>query len=301
MNEAIERFILYLATERGLSTAYQLSNRQSLEAFTAWLAQEKGVTRPDSVTFAQVTEYLTVRRHGGLAPASIMLAVVAIKLFFRFLHARKELVEDLTQFLALPRLEAQLPETLNEMQVEQLLESLPPPQEYARGSVALRDRAMIELLYASGLRASELVGARLEHLYLEERVIRVTGKGEKTRLVPFGQRAREALERYLASERPLHVTKKSGSHLFLSIRGTGLTRVRLWQIVRQRAEAAGVIGAYPHLLRHSFATHLLNNGADLRVIQEMLGHADIGTTQVYTHVDQTHLKSVHHQFHPRAK
>jgi integrase/recombinase XerD len=198
--------------------------------------------------------------------------------------------------LTLPRIERFLPETLNESEVERLIESIPLDQP-----LGLRDRAMVELLYASGLRISELVNARLEHLSLEEKVIRVTGKGNKTRLVPVGAKARDALAAYLERERPRHVKRRTGSELFLSVRGGKLTSVRCWQIVKARAKAAGLEeDVYPHLLRHSFATHLLNNGADLRVIQEMLGHADISTTQIYTHVDQDRLKAVHHKFHPRG-
>jgi integrase/recombinase XerD len=192
--------------------------------------------------------------------------------------------------------ERYLPETLNEAQMEQFLESIPTEQP-----LGLRDRAIIELLYASGLRISELTNARLEHLCLEEHVIRVTGKGNKTRLVPVGAKARSAIEAYLNKERPLHVKRRTGSELFLSIRGGKLTTARCWQIVKTRARHAGLEeNVYPHLLRHSFATHLLGNGADLRLIQEMLGHADISTTQVYTHVDKDRLKSVHHKYHPRG-
>ena len=165
----------------------------------------------------------------------------------------------------------------------------------------LRDRAILELLYASGLRAAELVGARLENLDLEQGIIRVTGKGNKTRIVPVGSRAREVLTRYLEIARLKLVKKRTGSVLFLSNRGGGLTTHRVWEIVRDAAKRAGLeTRVYPHLVRHSFATHLLSNGADLRVIQEMLGHADISTTEIYTHVDSARLKAVHHKFHPRA-
>jgi integrase/recombinase XerD len=160
---------------------------------------------------------------------------------------------------------------------------------------------MLELLYASGLRISELADARLENLQIEEGIIRVTGKGSKTRLVPVGGKAREALRAYLQGERPALVKHRTGSEIFLSSRGGKLTTVRIWQIVKRVAKHAGLEqNVYPHLLRHSFATHLLGNGADLRIIQELLGHADISTTQVYTHVDQQRLKAVHRKFHPRA-
>ena len=160
---------------------------------------------------------------------------------------------------------------------------------------------MIELLYSSGLRVSELVGARLENMNLDDGFIRVTGKGSKTRVIPVGSKARDAVADYLANERPRLVKKKTGSQVFIGAHGRNLTPQRAWQIVKARARAAGLEGRiYPHLLRHSFATHLLENGADLRVIQELLGHADIATTQIYTHVDQKRLHAVHKKFHPRA-
>ncbi len=296
MQEAIDALLLYLATERGLSDLYQLSTRQSLEGFAAWLARAKGVREPGKVEFAHLGEYLAFRKQGGLAAASIRLIAVALKIFFRFLHRRGHLPHDLAEMLPLPRVERYLPETLNEAQVETLLESIAPDQH-----LGLRDRAIVELLYASGLRVSELTHARLEHLHLEEKVIRVTGKGNKTRLVPLGNKAREALEAYLRTERPRLVKRRTGSEIFLSVRGGALTAARCWQILKERAKSAGLEqNIYPHLLRHSFATHLLGNGADLRLIQEMLGHADISTTQIYTHVDQTRLKGVHRKFHPRA-
>ncbi len=296
MEDAIESFILYLATERGLSANYQLSTRQSLEGFAAWLRLEHGVNEPGEVTLRHAGDYLAVRKQGGLAAASVKVIVVALKIFFRFLHQRGRLAQDPMETLPLPRVERFLPETLNEAQVEALLESI--PQDDALG---LRDRAIVELLYASGLRVSELVNARLEALNLEDRLIRVTGKGNKTRLIPLGAKAREALVAYLEKGRPVHVKRRTGSEVFLSIRGSGLTTVRIWQVLKERAKAAGMEeNLYPHLLRHSFATHLLANGADLRIIQEMLGHADISTTQIYTHVDRSHLKNTHRKFHPRS-
>jgi integrase/recombinase XerD len=195
-----------------------------------------------------------------------------------------------------PRLEKYLPDTLNEPSVVRLLESIDDAMPLAR-----RDRAMLELLYASGLRVSELTGARLENLFLEEGAVRVTGKGSKTRIIPVGSAARATLTAYLEGERPGLVSRHSGSEIFLSNRGRKLTTARVWQIVKERAKMAGIeSNVYPHLLRHSFATHLLGNGADLRVIQELLGHADIATTQIYTHVDQKHLRDVHRRFHPRG-
>ena len=328
MEQSIESFIRYLAVERGLSDNYQLSTQRSLNDFASWCAEktrgprsasgpassaepparsewptarravkgQREKTAWQAVTLPMISEYLGEKKKAGLAAASIKLIVVALKIFFRFLAGKGEIKRDPTEALSLPRIERYLPETLNEIQVEQLLNGVD-----TKVPLGLRDRAMIELLYASGLRISELAGARLENFYPEEGTIRVIGKGNKTRIVPVGRKACEALACYLSTERPRLIKRRSGSEIFLSERGTKLTTARIWQIVKEKARHAGLEkNIYPHLLRHSFATHLLSNGADLRIIQEMLGHADISTTQVYTHVDQQRLKAVHRQFHPRA-
>lgn len=297
MQQEIEDFILHLATERGLSDNYQLSTRLSLEAFSQWAAQSKKLHAPGEIKSSDLTDFLAHRKRAGFAAASIKLVVVALKIFFRWLYQRQRIPRDPGEILPLPRVERYLPETLNEQQIERLLDALP-----VTGALALRNRAIFELLYACGLRVSELCGARMEHLDLDTRIIRVTGKGDKTRVIPIGTKAVEALNLYLASERPGLVRKHTRSHVFLSVRGHPLTPDRIWQLVKETAKLAGLpSNVYPHLLRHSFATHLLSNGADLRIIQELLGHADIATTQIYTHVDQQRLKSVHYRFHPRAK
>jgi len=296
VEQSIEPFIRYLAVERGLSENYQLSTQRSLSDFAQWCAGKKKIGRVGNVTLALISEYLGEKKRTGLSAASIKLIVVALKIWFRFLAGRGEVGRDPTEALPLPRIERYLPETLNELQVEQLIESVDTKVPFGR-----RDRAMMELLYASGLRISELANARLENFAPEEGTIRVLGKGNKTRIVPVGRKACEAVERYLSTERPDLVKARTGSEIFLSARGTKLTTARIWQIVKAHARRSGLkANIYPHLLRHSFATHLLSNGADLRIIQEMLGHADISTTQVYTHVDQQRLKAVHRQFHPRA-
>ena len=296
MHDPIDSFIRYLAVERGLSENYQLSTQRSLLDFAQWCSSRRKIDNFRAVTLPLVGDYLAERKRAGLSAASIKLIVVALKIFFRFLVSRGILTRDPTEALALPRIERYLPETLNELQVEQLIDSIE-----TKAPLGLRDRAIVELLYASGLRISELANARIENFNAEERILRVTGKGNKTRLVPVGRKACEALAAYLSSERPTLVKRRSGSEIFLSARGGKLTTARIWQIVKKHARHSGVEkNIYPHLLRHSFATHLLGNGADLRIIQEMLGHADISTTQIYTHVDQHRLKAVHRQFHPRA-
>ena len=292
----IEDFIMHLATERGLSDNYQLSTRRSLETFCQWGEKTKQLTGSGAVTLSDIQEFLAERKRIGLSAASIKLEVVALKIFFRWLAARTRIPHDPAEVLPLPRIERFLPETLNEAEVERLLAAPDTTQP-----LGLRDKAMIELLYASGLRAGELVGARLENMDLDHRVIRVTGKGNKTRLVPIGSKAIDAIRAYLEKERPNLVSKRTGSHVFLTHHGKGMTTARLWQIVKGHAARAGLDQTvYPHLMRHSFATHLLTGGADLRIIQELLGHADISTTEIYTHVEHSRLKAVHRKFHPRG-
>jgi integrase/recombinase XerD len=294
--EAIDCFILYLATERGLSENYQLLTKRSLEKFADWARTAKQYASPREVELSALTEYLGTEKERGLAPGSMKLVVVALKIFFRFLKMRLMIDRDPAELLPLPRLVRFLPETLNQPQVNHLLEVSLEGRPFP-----LRDRAILELFYASGLRISELAGARLENLNLQERLIRVIGKGAKTRLVPVGRMACEAIAQYVDQERIRLVAPKTGNEVFLSRHGKKLTTQRIWQIIKEIAATAGFeINVYPHLLRHSFATHLLANGADLRIIQEMLGHADIGTTQIYTHVEQSRLKSIHRQFHPRG-
>lgn len=296
MEEFIDQFLLYLATERGLSTNYQLSTQRSLEAFAKWSSGVARISALDDIKPGHFAEYLTWRKRAGLAAASIKLEAIALRVFFRFLLARKILSSNPAENLSVPRIEKYLPETLDTSAIKRLLESIREADTFG-----LRDRAMLELLYASGLRISELCNARLENLDLNEGLIRVTGKGNKTRLVPVGSAARAALARYLEIERPKLVSRRTGAEVFLSVRGRKLTPQRVWQLIKRYAARAGLeANVYPHLLRHSFATHLLAGGADLRIIQEMLGHADISTTQIYTHVDSSRLKAVHRKFHPRA-
>ena len=295
--EAIDQFLLYLATERGLSDNYQLSTRRSLEELANWANTTKQIHSPIRIVTADLTEFLGYEKAKGLAPASMKLVVVAIKVFFRFLRIRSLVGNDPAELLPLPRLVRYLPETMNQVEVKRLLET-----DLSDRPFPLRDRAIMELFYSSGLRISELMGARLENLNLKERILRVIGKGSKTRIVPVGCAACEAIDQYLVRERVTLVGKKTGNEIFLSRHGKKLTTQRIWQIVKEIAASAGAeINVYPHLLRHSFATHLLANGADLRIIQELLGHADISTTQIYTHVDQSRLLAIHKKYHPRGR
>lgn len=292
----IDSFILFLATERGLSPAYQLSVRQSLDSLMTW-ADQKGFTEASQISTDNLTSFLTLRRKEGLSASSQRILVVHLKIFFRFLVARHGSTSDPAESLLPPKEPAKLPETLSAQHLSGLLNSVDPAKPLGK-----RDLAMLELFYSSGLRLSELCNARLEHLDEDDAILRVTGKGNKTRLVPVGDRALHAIKSYLTSERPeLVKSGKTSSHIFISIRGGALSPDRVRQIVKKRAEQAGLPHKiYPHLLRHSFATHLLEGGADLRVIQELLGHADISTTQIYTHLDQKHLIQTHKNHHPRA-
>lgn len=292
----IDAFLLHLATERGLSDNYQLLVRRVLETFAAWCKRVRDREDIARVVTRDLSDYLAHRKGDGIAASSLRIEVIALKIFFRWLAARGFRSGDPAEAVLPPRGEQWLPDTLNEAEIRTLLDSITGSEPLDR-----RDKAVLELFYASGLRVSEVTTARLEHLSLEEGWIRVTGKGRKTRLVPVGADARGALDVYLNSARPKLVKKKTQSFIFLNRSGGWLTTARVWQIVKERARRAGLDPGrvYPHLLRHSFATHLLANGADLRVIQEMLGHADISTTQIYTHVDQRRLKEAHRKFHPR--
>jgi integrase/recombinase XerD len=290
----IDDFLLYVATERGLSTAYQLSIRQTLDALCDWI-NGRQLTLQDIGT-DELSHFLTTRKEESLGASSLRITAVHVKIFFRWLVGKERLPMDPAEPLHAPKPEKILPETLHAQDCQKLLESIDVTKPLGG-----RDRSILELFYSSGLRLSELCGARLEHLDMEEKFLRVTGKGNKTRIVPLGEMARQAIERYLAVDRPTLIKRRTSSHLFLSIRGGALSPDRVREIVKERAAQAGLEqNIYPHLLRHSFATHLLEGGADLRVIQELLGHADIATTQIYTHVDQKRLKSIHKNFHPRG-
>ena len=296
MSSDIEEFLMYLATERGLSESYQLLVQRSLDVFSDWLGKNTTVQSWQAIEPRQITDFLIFRKRSGLQASTVRLDAVAIRIFFRFLVARRSWPKNPAATLVLPRPEKHLPETLRPEQVLKLLESIGP-----NDPLGLRDRAMMELLYSSGLRVSELCNARLENIDLDACFIRVTGKGNKTRLVPLGKPAAAAIRAYLARERPELVSKKTGAEIFLSIRGKKLTTPRIRQLIKQYAARAGLeMNVYPHLMRHSFATHLLGGGADLRIIQELLGHADISTTQIYTHVENSGLKAVIKKFHPRA-
>jgi integrase/recombinase XerD len=294
MEGKIDAFLRHLAIERGLSDAYQLSVSQTLVSLRCWLSS-RNIALVDTGT-EELAAFLSTRKDDGLCPASIRLTTVHLRIFYRWLSVTGQAAMDPAEPLAISKNEMKLPETLSVRHVELLLGSISIAEELGR-----RDKAILELFYSAGLRLAELCAARLEWMDAEEGFLRVTGKGKKTRLVRVGTKAREAIADYLANERPKLVGRKTSSHIFIGVRGVSLTPERVRQIVKQRAEMAGVsVRVHPHMLRHSFATHLLEGGADLRVIQELLGHADIATTQIYTHVSSKGLKETHRKFHPRG-
>ncbi len=289
----LERYLEMLVVERGLSTHTLAAYRHDLERLGGWLNARKGndllAAQP-----ADLTAHLRDLRQHQISPRSVARALAAIRGFYAHLIEEGERVDNPAANLLAPRLWRRLPRVLDQSEVESLL-AAPDPTTPA----GLRDLAMIELLYATGLRVSELVGLRLAQLHLEGGFLIAFGKGSKERLVPVGERAEAQLRRYLQEARPWLLR---GRHevVFVSRRGAPLTRQGFWKILRAYAARAGVREVSPHVLRHSFATHLLEHGADLRAVQMMLGHADISTTEIYTHVHRERLKSLYDRFHPRA-
>ncbi len=295
MNSLIDMFLDYVILERGLSERTREAYAADLVSFDTFLAR-RGITSANDVSRDDIVDYLMAERDRGLSVNSISRRLVAIKVYFAFLQREGLLGKNITQVMESPRLWKVLPTMLSTREVERLLAA---PLEDTRFGV--RDRAILELLYATGMRVSELCELKLDDVHFDEGYIRCIGKGSKVRVVPFGEQARGSLETYLAESRPLLETKGVSRHVFLTYRGKAFSRKGLWLLVKDYSRKASIDKTVsPHTLRHSFASHLLANGAPLRVIQEMLGHADIATTQVYTHIDQQRLKSIHHQFHPRA-
>jgi integrase/recombinase XerD len=288
---AVQRFLDRLWLERGLSANTQASYRSDLLLFARWL-------RPRAVELCragevEIREYLAERR---LNPRSQARLLSSLRQFFRHLHADRQRDDDPTARLDSPKQGLRLPKTLAEADVERLLQA--PDTGQALG---LRDRAMLELMYASGLRVSELVQLKLAAVDLRQGVVQVLGKGGKERLVPVGEIALEWLQRYVRVARPELLDGRVDDGLFISRRGEPMTRHNFWHRLKGHARAAGIrTGLSPHTLRHAFATHLLEHGADLRAVQSLLGHADLSTTQIYTHVTRARLRELHAQHHPRG-
>ena len=292
----IEAFIAFLSLERGLSKNTTAAYRRDLDQAAAFLAS-RGVDDWRGVTPAKAGEWVHSLDRGIYKSSSLSRKLSALRMLARFLVREHIRADDFTALISGPKLARKIPSTLSTDEVARLMAA--PSGGDPR---ALRDRALLELFYSSGLRVSELAALMLQQVDLENGFIRVFGKGSKERVVPVGGKALDALTTYLVSGRPHLVKPKTGSQLFLNPRGTALSRVGLWMIVKQHAKRAGITkNVKPHGLRHSFATHLLSGGADLRAIQEMLGHASISTTQIYTAVEPGRLLSQHTKFHPRNK
>jgi integrase/recombinase XerD len=294
LRELIEKFLLGLRAEAGLADNTITAYRGDLGTLADYCERE-------GVAFRQITPVniqsflMSLKERDGLALNSISRRMIAVKVFCRFCFAKGHIERDVAALMEMPKKWQSLPQVLNHKQVDELL-SLPADED----PLAVRDQAILELFYATGVRVSELVGLRLDDVRLEVGYLRCMGKGRKERVVPIGARAVEAVQNYVSNLRPQLADGRSTDRLFLSRTGRPIDRTNCWRLVVKYARRMGVTGKLsPHTLRHCFATHLLAGGADLRVVQEMLGHADISTTQIYTHVDSSRLKAVHQKFHPR--
>ena len=291
----LEQFQDYLIFERGLSKRTLSAYQHDLENCIEFLARQ-GITDPSHVTPTVLRTWIFSLHEVGLAPSSIRRAQSAVRTFFRFLLAEGWLSVDPTERLESPKIRDRLPEFLTKEETQRLLDA-PNPQK----SLYWRDRSILELLYASGVRVSELVGLLISGLDLDDSFITVFGKGGKERIVPVGVPALLTLRRYLSELRPKLDQAEGRGHVYLNARGRPLTRESVWKLVRDSGRRADINkNVSPHTLRHTFATHLLEGGADLAAVQEMLGHVDISSTQIYTHVDREYLRQIHGKYHPRA-
>ena len=305
MNAAVEDFLQHVRHEKGQSVQTQKTYSALLNRFIRW-AESRGLADWESVTRKHLTEFLKHERNRKpegqakdkaiqLSPESIYLQIAALRAFYKFAAEEEIIPANLAENLSLPRRWKRLPKSLSDLEIEKLL--TPPAEATAKELCAT---AVLELAYASGLRLAELRNIRLEQLHLEEGFVTVIGKGNQERVVPVGKKAVAAIERYLHSGRPELVAPRTPANVFLTQRGTAFAQSTLWARIKARVARAGITrNVTPHMLRHSFATHLMENGADLRVIQELLGHASISTTEVYTDVAGRRLREVHDRFHPR--
>lgn len=306
METLVEDFLVYLRHERGQAEHTQRTYAALLKKFIDW-AGAKGIRTWQSVSVRHLQAFLQderLRRRVGdpetstrrLSTESVYLEIAALRAFYRFAESEKLLPANVAETLSLPRRWKRLPKALTNDEMERLLMSEEPATPRT-----LCDQAVLELAYASGLRLSELRALRLEQLHLDAGFVTVIGKGNKERVVPVGRKAIEALNRYIEAGRPKFVTARTPAAVFLNARGAAFAQTTLWSRIKRRVRRAGISrNVTPHMLRHSFATHLLEHGADLRVIQELLGHASINTTEIYTHVAGHRLRDVHRRFHPRG-
>lgn len=295
LEHALQEFLVFLKTERSLAANTIESYRRDLERYVAFLEGE-GVKEPEAIEGTHLAAFAERESRSGLAARTLARRHSSLRVFHRFLVREKILAKDPTAALLSPRLPFRLPHAIPASDVARLLDGITDA-----GPLADRDRAMLEMLYATGMRVSEVIAFPLRALGRKEGYARVVGKGGKERVVPVGGRALAAVLHYLDRSRWVLLRGKTTEALFLNHRGGALSRMGVWKILRRRAREAGLEGKMsPHTLRHSFATHLLEGGAGLRDVQEMLGHSDVSTTQIYTAVDRTYLKEVHRTFHPRG-
>jgi len=293
-NEIIDAFIDHLWLEDGLSKNTLNSYRFDLELFTEWLTKSLKKNILD-VSQADIQQYLSFKFPTSKS-RSISRLLATLRRLFRYLLRENKIKNDPTLDIMSPKIPKSLPKSLSEEEVEALLNT--PDVETISG---LRDKAMLELLYACGLRVSELVNILLTELSMTEGIIRITGKGSKTRLVPMGEEAVDWIKKYINESRNDILNKKTSKYLFITIRGSGMTRQAFWYLIKKYSIIAEIKKPIsPHILRHAFATHLINHGADIRVVQMLLGHSDISTTQIYTHVARERLKKIHESHHPRG-
>jgi integrase/recombinase XerD len=296
METFLKEYLSVLRLERNLSENSVESYGKDIQGLIAFLGSIK-ITDFDKVKVTHLNRFFEFQRELGKTPSTIARYVSAIKGFFSYLKKNEYLRNDPTEKLASVKSSRKLPVVLSVSEVEKILQ-----QPNTASTYGLRDRAILELFYSSGLRVSELTGLKISDLFLEEEIIRVLGKGSKQRLVPVGESARHWITEYLVKSRPMLEKKlKSKNIVFLSTRGTQLSRMSIWKLVAKYSAEAGITkDVHPHTFRHSFATHLVEGGADLRAVQEMLGHSDISTTQIYTQIDRDFVKQEHKNYHPRG-
>ena len=294
MQELIDAFLNYLSVERALSDNTIVSYKADLEHYTKFL-KKNNIGSLSKVARQDIRDFMLYQKDNGLSANSIARSTVAIKVFHRFLVRERILQQDPTELIDSPKLWKHVPDTLSLKEVELLLEG---PDLHK--DLGIRDKAILELMYATGMRVSEVAGLKLQDLNLEVGFLRCLGKGRKERIVPLGKKAIIAIERYLKSTRNKLIKQNSTPNLFTNRFGKKISRQGLWKIIKKYAKEARIKKEIkPHILRHSFATHLLEGGADLRIVQELLGHANISTTQIYTHINKDRLKMIHQKFHPR--
>ena len=295
--EALAEYIIYLKIERGLSANTVNSYKRDIEKYLTFLTEKK-ITQLDEVSRFEILDFLQTLRQSGAADNSIIRMVSSLRKFHQYLNRESIVSDDPMQLIDTPKKASTLPKAISPQAIEQLLEA--PDTTTPLG---VRDRTILELMYATGLRISELVNLKLSDMHLTMGFIQTMGKGEKERIIPLGEIASQWLDHYLDGARVYlqDQSAETSEYVFLNSRGKGLSRQGVWKKVKQLALEAGIDqNVTPHTLRHSFATHLLENGADLRMVQELLGHADISTTQIYTHITKTRLKQVYSDYHPRA-